>query len=100
MTGTMQPRWALHVPGRLVHGGPGSSTTFDVIVHGEYVWLPSSSDAAPLEVAGRVIDPGGTVLIGEPGEVDIRLTGAGHGILVLALPDPPSPVRTPFYHGW
>jgi hypothetical protein len=91
---------AVHVAGRPITGGPGTTLTFDVFVPGAYVWLPSSGVAAPLTVAGHELDPGDVVVIDEPGVVPVHLPEGGNGMLVLALPDPPAPDPRPFFRSW
>jgi hypothetical protein len=90
-------RGAVHVPGRHVRGGPGWAGAFDVLVPGDYRWLPEAEAAGPLEVVGRRVEAGHTVLLDEPRVYALRLPEGGAGLLVLALPDPPAPDPTPFF---
>lgn len=91
---------AVHVAGRRVRGGSRTTLTFEVIVPGAYVWLPSSGPAARLDVAGLDLGPGDEVVFDAPGEVPVHLPEGGDGVLVLALPDPPAPDPRPFFHSW
>jgi hypothetical protein len=91
---------AVHVPGREVRGGPGWTGDFEVVVPGEYVWRAAPGADGSLEVTGVDLEPGGIVVFQGPGTVRLRLPRGGDGILVLSLPDPPSPDATPFYTGF
>jgi hypothetical protein len=91
---------AVHVAGRHLRAGPGTTLTFEVIVPGAYVWLPSPGLAAPVNVAGHDLDPGGVVVIEEPGVVPVHLPQGGDGMLVLSLPDPPAPDPRTFFLSW
>jgi hypothetical protein len=90
----------VHVPGRKLRGSPGSSGTFEVILPGEYVWLPASPESGPIDIAGMTLHAGSTVLLDQPGEYRLALPEGGEGSLVLALPEPPTPLVRHFYSGW
>jgi hypothetical protein len=81
----------IHVAGREVHGAPGWSGDFEVIVPGAYVWRTGAGDLGPLQVEGRLIDPGAVVLLENQGYYTLQLPEGGAGMFVLSLPEPPSP---------
>lgn len=90
---------AVHVPGRTIVGGSGWSGDFEVIVPGRYVWRTGEEVAGALEVGGRRVVPGATILLNDPGYASLRLPDGGEGILVLSLPDAPATDTTSFYVG-
>ena len=91
---------AVHVPGRWIRGPRGATGTFEVIVPGEYIWRTSTNDSAQLEVQGRILKTGSSIALPAQGEYPISLPEGGEGMIVLALPQPPSPNSRGFYAGW
>jgi hypothetical protein len=100
-----QPYWpSVWVAGRRVTGRAGQAQDLLVLASGEYRWLPAVPRGGERPVARVAID--GTEL--SPGAT-LRLAAGTHrvefkddverGMLVLALGDPPRPVRGDFYPG-
>jgi hypothetical protein len=88
------------VPGRLVRGGAGAMVPFEVLVPGEYAWYPAPGSAASIVVGGGTVHPGQRVALATPGVYGVELPTGGEGMLVLALPEPPSSQAVPFYRFW
>jgi hypothetical protein len=87
----------IYVAGRHVHGGPGWTGSFEPIVGGQYIWRAAPEISRPLEVAGKEVEPGTTILLEEQVLYRLRLPEGGQGMLVLDLPEPPAPDTTPFF---
>ena len=87
---------AVHVPGRRIRGRPGTSGTFEVIVPGEYKWR-AGNDNGPLEIAGTLLEPDSSIVLSAGREYSFSLPEGGQGMIVLALPEPPSPSSYGFY---
>lgn len=98
--------WASHyapyragvwVAGRGLAGPPGFGTTFEALADADYRWLPDSTrSGVPLDVDGRLLDPGDSIRI-DAGRHDLALPEGGKGLFVLRLDDPPAPLAMSFF---
>jgi hypothetical protein len=89
-------RASVYVAGRRLRGPAGTEQGFELIVPGDYRWIPIGAPA-PIEVDGHVIGPG-EVLSLAAGAHDARFPAdVRDGALVLALNEPPRDAPRAFY---
>lgn len=80
----------VHVAGRRLSGGPGWTGSLEPIVAGDYAWISQDGAGYPVEVEGRVLEPGGIIRLDEQRPYTLSLPEGGDGLLVLSLPEPPA----------
>ena len=88
-------RGSVLVAGRYFDEGHADGGDFDLLVDGEYRWLPLAGNRS-LSVDGHEVLPGGRVTLRRGPH---RAEDPGAGYLVLALNEPPGLAEQPFYGG-
>lgn len=86
-------RGSVHVAGRYFDTQERGVFDFELLVDGEYRWIPLT-EARPLAVDGSVVPPGARVQLSRGSH---RTHDPAHGYLVLALNEPPGDADLPFY---
>ncbi len=87
---------SIRVAGRWLEVDPGPALRFDLIAGGTYRWLPVENPT-PLWVDGRALAPGATRVLEAGTHESAARDGPAHGLLVLALEEPPKLPFRPFY---
>jgi hypothetical protein len=89
-------RASVFLAGRKLAGGPGERVDFELIVTGRYRWLPFEEPRA-IRIDGERMAPADTLELAAGSHAAHFGEGAGAGILVLAVQDPPGPAPLAFY---
>lgn len=85
------------IPGRRVTGSRGDAFELDVIVPGQYRWLPTSTKPARLAFGGMVLDSRSVVTLDRGVHEFVLLDDVPTGLLVFAVKDDPRPAGANFY---
>jgi hypothetical protein len=89
-------RASVFVAGRRLEGARGEGRSFELVVPGNYRWLPL---AAPqrVRIDERIVGAGEVVALASGPHTADFVEDVADGMLVLALDDPPGPSPLPFY---
>jgi hypothetical protein len=89
-------RASVFVAGRRLEGRSGSSSAFELVVPGEYRWLPATGPQ-PIALDGQPLGAGETMRLASGEHVVDFPEDVPGGILVLALDEPPGLAPLAFY---
>jgi hypothetical protein len=87
---------SVSVAGRRFEGGRGDRADFELIVSGDYRWIPFER-AAALEIDGRRIEAGDVHSLAAGAHRAEFPEDATAGVLVMSLADPPARAPLAFY---
>lgn len=89
-------RASVFVAGRHLEGERGATRGFELIVPGEYRWLPLDAPRR-VRIDETLLSAGDVVALAPGPHTAGFVEDATGGLLVLALEDPPGPAPLPFY---
>jgi hypothetical protein len=90
----------VRIPGRQLRGGPDWTDTFEVLVPGQYRWIPEAGRDELLLVDGERVAPGELIELPDVGFVTLELPEGGIGMLARAVADPPDLHDEPFFRAY